>query len=180
MINLNFLPHKYKKRAKKVIFFAIWKSFLAWITFILLLASNVFLWGGYFLEKELANWDSRILSISNKQPGIIKDIKKINANLDRLNDMQKDYVEWSKFLLDFSYLIPDGNKLDTLNVDYENKSFEILGFSRTRADLLELQKNLENSDIVYDVDYPLSNLLKSRDISFSFKGKIKIDNYQDF
>ncbi len=179
MSDLNFLPKDYLDKAKRVIVFTVWKGILSWITFILLLSSNILLWGGYFLEKELSEWEMRVYSINNRNPELVQEITKINTTLENLNQIQQDYIAWSKILLEFSELIPKGNKLNNMNINAKAGTFKIEGFSFTRQDLLQLQENLNQSSIIIEVDAPLSNLLKSKNIDFEFSGRIDLSKFKD-
>ncbi len=179
MSDLNFLPKDYWDKAKRAVVFTVWKGILSWVTFILLLSSNILLWGGYFLEKELSEWEMRVYSINNRSPELVQEITKINTSLGNLDQIQQDYIVWSKILLEFSELIPKGTKLNNLNINAKTSTFKMEGFSFTRKDLLQLQENLNKSNLIVEVEAPLSNLLKSENIDFKFSGKIDLSKFKD-
>jgi Tfp pilus assembly protein PilN len=132
------------------------------------------LWSKYFLENNLAEVQEQSILVSNAKLSFTDEIDQVNKRLDEVAAIQAGYVTWSGILAEFSSIIPANVRIESLIFDAPNQSFYLKGFSRTRDDLLVLEKQLENSDLFININSPLSNLLNSRDIQFEFSGSINL------
>jgi hypothetical protein len=117
----------------------------------------------------------------------------INTRMNQIEGDQQTYSELAKEVKDFNEIIKqvDGTKarvnfseliytLDDIAGDnilltqFSLKETEgkidkinLIGYAATRVDLSNFREVLENHDLFSDVDLPISNLAKDKDITFS-------------
>jgi len=176
MLNLNLLPPYYKKeiRIRKVNSQILYISIFIFgviIIFIFLLGLiNLFL---FIQSKKI---DAKIKKINQelnlkKTKEYEKRIKEFNQMLIRIDEIEKEKVQFSPILEEISYLVPKEIKINAI---YLNKSeININGFAPKRENLLHLKQVLENSKKFTDIKIPLSNLIKPQDIEFTVSFKYK-------
>ncbi len=176
MIKINIIPEKIKKEIKlNFIFNLIQKSiyigiiFSSIIAIILMISEHTLL---ITLAKEVNGSSLSFKSNANTSENKVTDI---NNKLSLLETVQSDYTRWSIFLNFISRNVPEGVKLNKLQISKENKSVSFSGNAKTRDNLLSFKKILEDSKIFTEVDFPIKNLLQKENINFEIKSKIKID-----
>lgn len=114
------------------------------------------------LERELALWQTKpeIKELGNLE----RKIKELNRNLIFLDRHQKERAKLSLFLENLSKDVPTSIQLD--NISIKESKVNIGGYALTREILLSFKNTLENASYVSNFNFPLSNLVKIRDINF--------------
>jgi len=182
MISLNLLsPEKKEKIKQYKNLFLIKRIIYSFIVFVILTLS-LFYSTKIIISKKLENIHNNIASLTatsslGKQNSYNKYVSELNEKIKKVNSLQKDYVLWSKYLTDFNSLIPQKIKLEQIVIKKENNSISIFGYAPLREDFLEFKGNLENSEIIKNIESPISNLIKSKDVSFTLSGEMILDNY---
>ena len=175
MLDLNFLPDNEQKFINRSLVMLLARNILAWLVLITLISILMLIWSKYFLEYSLTQEREQSILVNISKLSFADEIDKVNQELDDVEKIQSDYVAWSGIMAEFSEIIPPHNRVESLSLDAVNQKFFMKGFSQTRDDLLALEKQLDNSSLFYDIDSPLSNLLKSENIQFEFSGKINLN-----
>jgi Tfp pilus assembly protein PilN len=100
----------------------------------------------------------------------------IKTVVDGINQQLKDYEElskispmWSQALRAFSADVPDGVKITSFIGDTAKKQIDIQGFADTREQTIDLYNRVnQDKDHFKDIDYPLENVSKPKDVTFHF------------
>lgn len=170
MINLNLLPKREKiilkrERNLQIIFLSFW---------ILLLGTSVvgleiFL-TQKFLKENLSIYTSSIV----REKEFEEKIKEINSKLVVIDEIQSNYLKITPILLSLAKITPSDVYIKSFTIDKVKGQFQINGWAKERGRLLIFQNNLENIGFFKEIDFPLSNLLREKDINFEFKGKLNL------
>jgi len=76
---------------------------------------------------------------------------------------------WSKVFLAFSKLVPEDVGINNFSVEIEKRKVEISGFAKSREAVIQLYDNLKaDTENFVDVNYPLENISKPKDVTFQF------------
>lgn len=130
----------------------------------------------YSQEKDLVE-KVNILRTKREATGIDKITKELSETsriIKILND-NKSKSDFSKIILDINKNLPAQVSLNSFQVNRQGEatttSNEVIiqGKSLTRDALIALKKTLENNPEIKKVELPISDLAKSKDISFSIR-----------
>jgi hypothetical protein len=169
MITLNLLPREQRRQLKKDIRNIELVNNMVLITIVVALTSAIFFAAHLYLDYKTAE-------VEKVSPADIESsvVGKINSEIVRVEVLQRDYVKWSRVLSNYLSLVPEGNKIYNLNFNKTELTMVMTGFSETRSDFLMLEENLKNSDILSDLDSPISNLLHQSDITYTLRANLKL------
>lgn len=95
----------------------------------------------------------------------------INQQLEYISQIQKSQISWSAILEKLAQITPSNTRLEFLEI-LDNK-VQINGFARSRDDVLSFQRILEQEKQFTEIESPLSNFVKQKDINFTFSFKLK-------
>lgn len=95
----------------------------------------------------------------------------INQRLEYVNQIQKEQIVWSLILAKIAQITPAGIRFDSTEIN--NDKIEISGYAKTRDDVANFQKILEQEPQFIEIYSPLSNFVKQKDVNFIFSFKIK-------
>ena len=112
----------------------------------------------------------------NKQDNAVlkQKIKAINDIVTDYNVLISKSPKWSKVIKAFATLPPEEIAISTFVVNSPTNSVTINGFSPTRELVIQLHDNIEaDSNNFYNIDYPLENIAKEKDVSFHFNFNVK-------
>lgn len=182
MINLNLLSTKEKDRIKLKKNFLLTKNVifvisLALIIIIISLLSTRIILNIYAKDFEKTLENEKNLLSTTKRASLEKSTKELNTQLNMISYIQKEYVKWSKILIDSAKVVPNGVKINSLELNKNNKKVTILGLAKNREVLLEFQNNLKNLNYFANITSPLSNLLTKENIEFQFTGELSQEIY---
>jgi len=99
--------------------------------------------------------------------------KKINLKTVLLYDIEKDQLYWSRIFYELDKIIPDGILIN--NISNSGYKVSLAGKSVKRENLLKFQENINASQCLSDVNFPLSNLVTKENVNFQIDFKIKDD-----
>jgi len=184
MITINLIPTDKKEEVRLSEIYIVIKNLivllllLTTIVAIILLASKMILQNTFNRIVSEATLTTKYGSIFNV------DIKNFNQQLKAVEKIQKRYIPWTDFIVNFVGLVPENVSLNNISLNIEGtkndkesaNEFVISGTARTREKLLEFKANLEGSPMFSSVTVPLENLLKKDDISFNIKAKFNPKN----
>lgn len=178
MINLNLLPPEEKRESELIkagfnlrgFIFCFFVSFLIFVIFL----TNTLLCLSILLKAqdelvEIRQNDKKtqyLLEMENK-------IKEINLGMERIIQKQKELFLWTPLLEEMTKIVPQGVVLTGISYSPSNKRISLNGLADNRENVLLFQKALEKSKSCADIEAPLSNLLKQKEINFTFTFKPK-------
>lgn len=132
-----------------------------------------------YLASQSSNIDSEIenlrASVNKQENSEIKaKIGVINNQIKDFRDLTETTPNWSKVLLAFGRLVPQGVSIKNLNADLEKRRIDINGLADKRELVDELYNNIKgDTDNFMDINYPLENVAKPTDVSFRFTFTVK-------
>ncbi|XOU94799.1 MAG: PilN domain-containing protein [Candidatus Kerfeldbacteria bacterium] len=183
MSTLNLLNPNEIKKVNNIKLYFILKHFLVQIISILLIISTVFIFSAVILRSNSTSLDEQIekeLAIRKESnvSSIEESTRDLNTQLLLVDTIQNTYIKWSSFISNFQKLVPEDVVFSSLEFNtniLETESqmtFQISGIANLRADLIALQKNMEESIYFSDITAPISNLIQKENINFTITGKI--------
>lgn len=178
MILLNLLPPTKKKDLRLIQLYTVIKNLIIIVLIFTIVATTILL----IIKIVLQNYFNEIVAqttLTTKTLSVFnKDIKTFNKNLSIVEDIQKNFIPWTNFLVNFTRLVPDNVSIYNLNinkVDDTTYKIFIYGFAKNRDGLLAFKNNLENSNDLKEISVPLENLLTKEDIKFNIKATINLN-----
>lgn len=173
MLKLNLLPPQEKKKiewanlSRLVISLSIW--FIIFLT-----VFNLFLVGDLFFFSTLLDSQKKLLTVRETDPNvrhlieIEEKIGQSNQLAKRIGQKQKDLILWLPLLEEMSQITPNGVYLTAFSYQTAQNQISLTGWADQRENLLLFQDSLKESPSFAEVESPLTNLLKQRDINFNF------------
>jgi len=98
-------------------------------------------------------------------------VKGVNKNAQFLSQKLEQTTQFYLILERLAEQTPLEIRIDDLSIN-DTGEITVQGYSPTRNSLLIFKKNLEAGTYFTDLDFPLSNLAKTRDIDFYFSLKV--------
>lgn len=95
-------------------------------------------------------------------------IEKANQIIGQINIKQNEMVLWTLILEEISEIMPDGARLNNFSYRKSDNTISLIGWAESREDVLLFGESLEESRFFEQVNSPLSNLLKRKNIDFNF------------
>ena len=173
MFKLNLLPSKDKKDLELASLSRLIASLAVWflifsIIFTLLLVST------YFSLSILLEEQKKLMEIRQSDPKtqymleIEGKIKQANQIVKQVYLKQEEMILWTPILEKMTKIVPSGIYLTNFSYQAANNKITLNGWANWRENLLYFQESLEKNSFFKEVEAPLSNLIKQRDIDFSF------------
>jgi len=125
------------------------------------------------LQKYFTSIAQSTLVVSNKYASAAKEIENVNKLTKKVNDIQSKYHEVIPIVLSLSTSVPQGVQLNSLEIDYLNKTIRFSGISDTRQNFLDFQELLKKNEMITDLEAPVSDLTKKENIVFNLSVNIK-------
>lgn len=120
------------------------------------------------------------LLYGNRYQEITAEIAAFNNEVSALTAIDKQLFSVPTYLERIREKLPQGVSLSSYSFKDEDLAVQLAGVADTRENLLELQANLEATDFIEEVVFPISNFNEKKDISFSLEVKLdftKLDQY---
>lgn len=173
MIVLNLLPFEDKNKIIKNYLFLLIKD----VIFSLLLLSSIlgiiFLISHFILIKNFIEISNSSLPVV-KSNAMTEEVRKINRNLSNIKEIQDNYVNWVKIILDINNLIPQEKiQITNLETNLSKNSIILQGKAADRDGFLKLKDNLEKTNLFKNIKSPLTNLLLAEKINFQLEMEIQ-------
>lgn len=146
--------------------------FLLWAATFVALAYNTAL----YLELQIPSIEERLQAEQETQRANIVqevegDIRELNDTLLTIEEIrEKGSFNFPYILRVLGRMVPEGTTLRSIT--FQGKNMIIQGHADERQGVLTLKENLEKESIFTNVLSPLSNIVKERDIDFSFNFSI--------
>ncbi len=104
---------------------------------------------------------------ANQVALVERDINELNSaliNIDKIR--KKESFNFPYILRVIGSVMPKGTKMKSIT--YQGGNIAISGHADERPQVLKLKENLEKEKVFKNINSPLSNIIKERDINFSF------------
>jgi len=171
MITINILPQKDKKELKLLNAYITIKN----IVFILLLGviGVIFISTTLLMAKVvLQNHFNTTIVNQNYLTASLRrfstdEVRSFNQLLSTITEIQLDYKEWSKVLLNINSIINNGMTIKNINLNKNGKMI-LVGVAQTRKNLIDFRDDVNNSGFFENFDIPLESLFDKNDITFTF------------
>lgn len=173
MIRLNLLPPQEKKRLEFVKFNSLLASLAIWLS-VFLTIFVILLLSAFFSLSILLQEQRRLIEIRQSDPKtqylleIEKKIEQANQIIKQVHLKQAEIILWTPLLEEISEIVPSGIYLNNLSYQATKGQISLSGWADCRDNLLNFQKSLEESPFFEEIEAPLANLIKQKDINFSF------------
>ena len=171
--HLNLLPPQKRANIQRMIYVQYIKNIFEIILIILCLSGMILLGGEWMLQKQFNAFVGTLTTISNQQAAKNKKIREVNNTFAIIERLQKKYFLWTPILESIALAVPDHITLSELLLDEKEKKYTVQGIADTRADLLLLQKNLQEIHHIKTVVIPVSALTAKEHIPFSIEADVK-------
>lgn len=171
---LNLLPKKAKKRIRKEYLLRLIVIFLfmsAWLVFF----AGILLVPSFLVSSVKENVATERLDVLAEFNNLILDedlqneSKILNTRIEVLISDKSLALAENGFLEIVVRSKPDGIYIDNISYDWGNGRAILRGSSINREILLSFIKILESRKEFFDIDLPISNLVKDRNIPFTIK-----------
>lgn len=173
LISLNLLP---KKERKKIALESIYNFIVRQSLFVIILLFSVTI-GVWQVHSRLENTIKKINQTfeekNEKNKLLNQEVELLNKTIDQIAKTQAGYFVKSKILIDFAKSVPRGVVITDF-VWTDTNEVSIDGVYKNRDNLLRFKTNLEGSFLT-NIQFPISNLLKQTDGSFSIHGTLTQD-----
>jgi len=173
MLKLNLLPPQDKKDLELAKLSRLIVSLAVWFL-IFLIIFTLFLVSTYFSLSILLAEQKKLIGIRQSDPKtqemleIEEKIKQTNQIVKQVYSKQQEMILWTPPLEEMTKIIPSGIYLTNLSYQAIDNQITLNGWADWRENLLRFQESLEENSFFKEVEAPLSNLIKQRDIDFSF------------
>lgn len=174
MITLNLISPALQQELKFKKIYLTLKNALILILLFTIGMAIVLLITKMILQKNFYQIIDQTTLLSKSNLRFISEIRKLNSDLQNISKIQKEYIPWSKVLLDFVTLVPDKVMINELSFNQSENQLILKGKTKSRDLMLQFKDNLENSSLFSGVELPLSSLLKKEDVDFEFKAKLNL------
>ncbi|WKZ29564.1 MAG: PilN domain-containing protein [Patescibacteria group bacterium] len=178
MITLNLLPPPLKAALRRRAIYAALEQVMIAAFGLLLTACVLLLLVRIRLLRVLNDVQGRQI-LSAEYLSVNKDIRALNAQIGRIELLQKMQISPTALLLDIGQRTPEGVRLSSIDFDVSSESLRLSGRAQRREDLLAYESAIKASPFVKSLDSPISNLFQKSDINFQFKIVLNVQALKD-
>lgn len=175
MITLNLIPPEQKKDLKQKRIYVTIKELVMLVLLFTSLVAILLLAAKSVLEEQLSYLIEKNAATIQVGQATNRQIFAINQKINAVEKIQKDFKKWSVFFDQLAQLTPSRISYSLAKVYRQEGLVELQGTAKTRNDLIQLQKNLENSPLFKKINLPLSDLLAKENSSFSLRAEIDLN-----
>jgi len=104
-----------------------------------------------------------------------KEVEMLNADLQNLKVLESQAEKWSAALIELARLLPADMTVDSLSIDRKTLRVEASGHAASRSSVLGLRAGLIESEFFSNVNFPLDNLEKSRNLPWKYRFQLNRD-----
>lgn len=182
---INLLPDRLKENLLRKR-----NAFLIAISSIAMAAISLFIATFSFFKFYDLNFERKTLEIEKssvekmiygtRYQEIRDEIISFNTEVDILSSIDQSISPFSFTLNHIYSLIPEDAAITSITFNNEDLTMELSGIAKTRENLLNTQKSLENDEFISEVVAPISNYDEKSQISFQFKIKLDINKIKNY
>lgn len=179
MIRLNLISPDYKKMIKVKRILSDIQNLFLYIVLVVIAAAIILIVARQILEDNFLQIVGQT-SLISRSPAENKINIEINKKIELAQKTQEDYIAWSRFIINFSKLVPDNVLISSLIVNpNENRTewqINLSGIAANRDDFLTFKENLLEAKELFnekEINIPITNLFQKENIQFNINIKIK-------
>lgn len=176
MLHLNLISQELKQEIKLKRVYVMLKCAGYILIIITALFAVIILIAKIILQNTFNQVIEQTTLITKNNLGNNTQIREINTKLNSIEEIQNDFTAWSFLLKDLFQDISPGINFSLIKIDKEKQKIELKGISKTRNDLLDLEKSMQKSNKFTDINFPIKNILTKENINFEITAKI---NYKE-
>ena len=169
MLTLNIIPEDIKKENKiKSIYRSLQKLMILVIS-LLLVYVFVLQGGKLILQEHYANTIDETTLLSKNTENYSMQVNAINSQINYMESIHVLSVPWTYLLEFLSNNSPAGIKVSKLHFNKTSNTFLLTGNSKTKQEITDFIKILEDSGYFSDITSPQNNFWQKNDVSFEIK-----------
>ncbi len=178
MITLNILPPETKKEIKLWHLYKDLKTAMLLLVIYISIVAMLILFAKLFLQINFINLSQSVNTLVNDNQNSNKQIREIKAKINNITKIQKENVKCSNILKDIVNKTNDNIKFSKISLDVNKNKLILAGHAKTRDDLLNFKKQLEESKNYSNINLPINNLLERENINFNIQLEIKSYDFE--
>jgi len=173
MITLNLIPKKLKQEIEFRKLLTLVNRAIISIIVLFIFYFLAFGTGKYILTEhyEITKKSYALLDSTDKPQ--TPNIDSINEEINFINDIQTDTVNWSMLIYNIGLINTTGIDINNLSLNKEKKSINIRGEAKDRQSLLNFKGALEREPYLSEIILPLESLFNKENLSFAISATIK-------
>lgn len=171
---INLLPPEQQQSLRLARISGQIRHFGLWLVMSLVLLTGFLFAGKYFLAREQ---NSTLLEIAQEKQNlesfqelkVKQEVEAFNKDLANFQVLANQAPKHSAILQEFAKLLPSDVTVDSFEIKRDGRKVEASGRAGSRASVLRLRGNLLASENFVNVNFPLTNLEKARDVSWKYR-----------
>lgn len=172
MITLNLISQELKKEIKLRHIYKLIKKINYILIIISLTMASILLVARIILQNNFNKIVEQTTLVTKNNQGYNNKVRQINEKINFVSQIQNDFILWSNLIEQLAKITPNGINFYALKINLEQKEIIIKGKAAYRDNLLSFKKNLEESTIYQNIEFPLKNILERENINFEINAKI--------
>ncbi len=165
-IRLNLLSPGKRRVHQRTTYFQFTKNMLEVLFIFTCISGTMLLLGLGYLETRLGDITSRIAISESKFAQKNREIDHVNTIVKRTEKIQKEYVRWIPILKDLETALPKNIRVDSVMINWKDKSMKITGMAGTRDALLAFEHQLSSVPWIKPFTIPVSQLIAQENLPF--------------
>jgi Tfp pilus assembly protein PilN len=174
MITLNLIPPEQKTKLKNKEVYSTIKDLLLLFLLFSIIISIMLVGSKYYLQEKLTDLMNRNSVSIQSNDNINKRIIALNAKINEVYSIQKKSQKWSSLIQEIKKLTPASVTINEINISKQESSLELMGVAKTRSDLLQLKKNLDESNLFTKINLPINSLIERENNVFDIRADINL------
>jgi Tfp pilus assembly protein PilN len=169
MITLNLVSQELKKEIKLRHVYSSLKKIGLIITLLVLVMSVMFQVARYIIQKSFIEITEQTTLVTSNSSIYTGRVKNINAKIDLVDAIQKEYIVWSEFIKIIANNIPENITLSYFKINKNDSTLSLKGIAATREEFVALKDNLSKLEFLAAIDFPIQNMLEKENVAFEIK-----------
>lgn len=137
------------------------------ILIILVFASQIYLRTQIASTSDQIAAEAQSLKTADTQ-NLESQVLDLNQQIRLVETVKKQHYEWSKALVELDRLLPNDLVITVVSLDRATGKIDLTGTAQNRDSILKFWSNVKKSTMFKDINFPLANLEKPVDASFTF------------
>lgn len=179
MITLNLVSQELKKEIKLRHIYGSLKKIGLIMALIALILSIIFEAAKYIMQKKFVEITEQTTLVTGNGNIYTQKAKNINARIEAINQIQKEYAAWSEFIKIIAANTPEKITLNYFKINKNDSTINLKGRAATRDELVAFKNNLEKLDFLSTVDLPIKNMLEKENIIFEINTKFNLEKIKE-
>ncbi|MFC1612574.1 hypothetical protein ACFL29_01860 [Patescibacteria group bacterium] len=174
MLSLNLLsPLKRQQAANQTVLLSL-QSFISWALIAICIAGMILLITKLIMQNSFNQAVKQGALVTQEYGTLNQKVYLANKKIAFLKSLQTSFIVWSPKFAELTSLAPNDIMLYSVNINHTTRDLQISGHAKIRDDLLIYKKQLEESKLLSQVELPIENLLESKNIDFTIRGKLAL------